>query len=86
MKLIAPADALRPAIEACSEIADKTGKRPVYAATRIDCDGATVKFSATNGNESLQLLVTKLIDPTSEGSVFLPSLNLMRIINIYGCL
>jgi len=80
MKLIAPADALRPAIEACAEIADKTGKRPVYAATRIDCDGSAVKFSAMNGTESLQLNVSDRIDPTSVGSVFLPSANLARIV------
>ncbi len=80
MKLIATADALRPALESCAELADKTGKRPVYASTRLDADGSSVLISATNGSESVVLRVSEGIDPTSSGSVFLPSINLLRIV------
>ena len=67
-------------MEACASIADKSGKRPVYAATRIDIEDGVATFSATNGNESIRVQLAAGLDPGSEGSVFLPSENLLRAI------
>lgn len=67
-------------MEACAAIADKTGKRPVYAAVRIDIEGGVATFAATNGQQSIRVQLAQGIEPGSEGSVFLPSQNLLRMV------
>lgn len=80
MQLTIPAPLLRRPLEACAEIADKSGKRPVYAATRIDVEDGAIVCSATNSRESVVLRESGEIDAMSNGSVFLPSENLLRIV------
>lgn len=79
MKLRATASKLKPFIDATASLAPGTGKRPQLECTRIDVKGNRAVFSATNLTETVKL--TYAGEMTGEdGSVYLPSKNLQRVI------
>jgi DNA polymerase III sliding clamp (beta) subunit (PCNA family) len=79
MRLTATATKLKPFIDASAKLAPQTGKRPQLECTRIDVRGDRAVFSATNLIETVRLIYSD--EMTGEdGSVYLPSVNLQRVI------
>jgi DNA polymerase-3 subunit beta len=80
MKFTAPAESLRPLIEAAAELAPGSGKIPQLEAVRLDVgDPDHLVTSASNMVESIRLNLSPISSPTP-GSVFVPSVNLLRAV------
>lgn len=77
MKLIAPADILKPLCKAAAALAPGSGKIPQLECVRIDVTEHESEFSCSNMTESLRL---KLPIGGEPGSVFVPAVNLERTI------
>ena len=79
MKLVMQGDRLRPLLENAAALAPGTGKRPSLECTRlsVEADGSVV-VAASNTKESIRLKSTA--HKWQEGSVFLPSENLLRLV------
>lgn len=80
MRFRAPATKLKPFVNATASLAPGSGKRPQLECTRIDVLGNKAIFSATNLSETVRLAFSDDEMVGEDGSVYLPSVNLQRIV------
>jgi DNA polymerase-3 subunit beta len=80
VKLHAKASSLKSIMDASASIAPKLNRRPQLECTRIDVDGNVAIFTATNLQQTSRLQFTDPDAFMEDGSVYLPSVNLQRII------
>jgi len=80
MRLRAPSIKLKPFVNATASLAPGSGKRPQLECTRIDVLGDKATFSATNLSETVRLVLSDDEMTGEDGSVYLPSVNLQRVV------